>query len=85
MNDVYEAHISVLVDKMVFTGDVFSVSRYSTKKENTGVFAKASFEDTFEHFLRAAFIDETDNTNGLSASIFCGKAPTCGNGYCRII
>ena len=85
MNDVHETHLYVLVDKMVFTGDVFSVNRYSTKKENTGVFAKASFEETFEHFLRAALNDETDNTNGLSSSIFCGKTPTCGTEYCRVI
>ena len=78
-------HTTVLVDKMVFTGDVFSVNRYSMKKENIGVFAKASFEETFEHFLQAAFNNETDNTYGLSASIFCGKIPTCGTGYGRVI
>ena len=70
---IHVTHLSVLVDKMVFTGDIFSVNWYSTKKENIGVFAKASFEEAFDHFLTAAINGETDNTNGLSASIICGK------------
>ena len=70
---VHPTHLTVLVDKMVFTGDIFSVNRYSTKKEDIGVFAKASFEETFDHFLTTAVNEETDSTDGLSASIVCGK------------
>lgn len=76
-SDIHITHLTVLVDKMVFTGDIFSVNRYSTKKENIGVLAKASFEETFDHFLTAAINNETDNTKGLSASIICGKKPSC--------
>ena len=63
------------------TGNIFSVNRYSTKKEDIGVFAKASFEETFHHFLNAAVNKEADNTKGLSASIICRKKPSCGTGY----
>lgn len=75
MSNIHATHLTVLVDKMVFSGDIYSVNRYSTKKENIGVLAKASFEETFSHFLTAAVNGETDNTNGLSASIICGKKP----------
>ena len=75
---IHVTHLTVLVDKMVFIGDIFPVNRYSTKKENIGVFAKASFEETFDYFLTAAVNEETDNTNGLSASIICEKKPLCG-------
>ena len=72
--NVLREHLTVLVDKMVFTGDIFAVNRHSIKKENSGVFAKASFEETFEHFLTAALNNETDPTTGLSAGIICGKS-----------
>ena len=83
MSDIHVTHLTILVDKMVFTGDIFSVNRYSTKKEDIGVFVKASFEETFDHFLNVAVNEETDNTKGLSASIICGKRPSCGTGYVR--
>ena len=81
LSDIHVTHLTVLVDKMVFTGDIFSVNRYNTKKENIGVFAKASFEETFDHFLNAAVNKEKDNTKGLSASIICEKRLSCGTGY----
>ena len=76
-------YLTVLIDKMVFTGHIFSANRYSTKKEDIGIFAKASFEETFDHFLNAAINGETDNAKGLNASIVCGKKPSCGTGYVR--
>ena len=71
--DIRTNHFTLLTDKMTFTGDIFSVNRYSTRKENIGVFAKASFEESFDHFVNAAVNEETDNTKGLSAGIICGK------------
>ena len=70
---IHVSHLSILVDKMTFTGDVYPVNRHSMRKDNIGVFAKASFEESFSHFITAAVNEETDNTNGLSASIVCGK------------
>ena len=58
---------------MTFTGEIRPVNRHSMKKDNIGVFAKASFEEIFSHFITAAINEETDNTNGLSASIVCWK------------
>ena len=70
---IHVNHLSVLVDKMTFAGDIFPVNRHSMRKGDIGVFAKASFEETFTHFITAAVNGETDNTSGLSASIICGK------------
>ena len=71
--DIHVNHLSILVDKMTFTGEIRPVNRRSMKKDNIGVFAKASFEESFTHFINAAIDEETDNTDGLSASIVCGK------------
>ena len=73
LTDIHANHLTLLVDKMTFTGDIFSVNRYSTRKENIGVFAKASFVESFDHFVNAAVNEETDNTKGFSASVICGK------------
>ena len=67
--DIHVNHLSVLVDKMLFTGEIRPVNQHSMKKDSIGVFAKASFE-------------ETDNTDGLSASIVCGKKIQILNIFC---
>lgn len=57
---------------MTFSGDIHSINRFGLKKD-VGMFAKASFEESFHHFLNAAVNEETDHCKGLSASIVCGK------------
>ena len=74
---IHVNHLSILVDKMTFTGNIYPVNRHSMRKGNIGVFAKASFEETFTHFITAAVNEETHDTSGLSASIICGKKPLC--------
>ena len=77
---IHVSHLSILVDKMTFTGpvNIRPVNRHSMKKDSIGVFAKASFEESFTHFINAAVNGETDNANGLSASIVLGKRPLYG-------
>ena len=70
---IHMNHLSLLVDKMMFSGEIRPVNRHSMRKDSIGVFAKASFEETYTHFINAAINEETDNMNGLSASIVCGK------------
>ena len=81
---IHVSHLSILVDKMTFTGDIYPVNRHSMRKDNIGVFGKSTFEETYTHFINAAINEETDEANGLSASIILGKRPLCGTGYKKI-
>jgi DNA-directed RNA polymerase II subunit RPB1 len=78
-------HVLLLVDIMTHHGNIISVSRYGIKKEQTGVLSRASFEESTDHFLNAAFFSELEPIKGVSASIICGKRSKMGTGLCDLI
>lgn len=78
-------HVLLLVDIMTHHGSIISVSRYGIKKEQTGVLSRASFEESTDHFLNAAFFSELEPIRGVSASIICGKRSRMGTGLCDLI
>lgn len=77
---VNSCHVELLVDVMVYTGTIISISRYGQKKVGCGPMAKASFEESLENFLRAGINGEKETTDGVSASIMLGKIPKTGTG-----
>lgn len=78
-------HVLLLVDVMTHHGVIVSVSRYGMKKEHTGVLTRASFEESTDHFLNAAFFSEKEPIKGVSASIICGKRSRMGTGLCDLV
>ena len=82
---INERHVSLLVDIMTFAGTIHSISRYGMKKANVGVLSKASFEESLDNFLKCAIQGEIETTNGVSASIMCGKRANLGSGISKII
>jgi len=77
---VNSSHVEILVDVMVYTGTIISISRYGQKKVGCGPMAKASFEESLENFLKAGVNGEKESTDGVSASIMLGKMPKTGTG-----
>lgn len=77
---VNSSHVELLVDVMVYTGTIISISRYGQKKVGCGPMAKASFEESLENFLKAGINGEKESTDGVSASIMLGKMPKTGTG-----
>lgn len=77
---VNASHVELLVDVMVYTGTIISISRFGQKKVGCGPMAKASFEESLENFLKAGVNGEKESTNGVSASIMLGKMPKVGTG-----
>ena len=45
---------------------------------------KASFEETMDNFLNAAAQGDVESTDGVSASIICGKRAKIGTGMMQI-
>jgi DNA-directed RNA polymerase beta' subunit len=85
MAKINPVHTNLLVDRMTFGGTINSISRYTMKKEQSSVLGKASFEESLDHFLKASFIGTTENTNGNSASIVCGKKTRAGTGFMKLM
>jgi len=65
-------HIELLADVMTARGILQSVDRYGVKKGETGPWARASFEETTFHFVRAAVYGEIDNMKGMSSNVMFG-------------
>lgn len=78
-------HLAVLVDTMTFMGKFIPVSRFGMKKNETGVLAKSSFEETSKVMFEAAMWAEKDPMRGVSANIMFGQKPPCGTGFVDIL
>ena len=80
MDGINICHAKLLVDRMTFSGVISSISRYTLKNDDSGPMAKASFEESLDNFLNAAANCEVESTQGVSASIICGKRSNTGTG-----
>ena len=78
-------HLSVLVDTMTFSGRIVPVNRFGMSKNETGVLAKSSFEETSKIMFNAAMWAEKDSMKGVSANIMFGQKPPCGTGFVDIL
>ena len=80
MEGINIVHTLLLVDRMTFGGTIASITRYTMKRDESGPFGKASFEETQENFLNAGARGEIEPTEGVSSSIICGKRANIGTG-----
>ena len=78
-------HLSVLVDTMTFSGQIVPVNRFGMKRNETGVLAKSSFEETSKIMFDAAVWGDRDPMKGVSANIMFGQKPPCGTGFVDIL
>jgi DNA-directed RNA polymerase II subunit RPB1 len=78
-------HMSVLVDSITYQGRFVSVNRSGMKKNEAGVLAKSSFEETSKILFNAAIGGEFDSMKGVSANIMFGQKPPCGTGFVDIL
>lgn len=78
-------HMIMLIDAMTFPGYILSVNRFGMSKNETGVLAKSSFEETSKVLFNAAISADFDNMRGVSANIMFGQKPPCGTGFVDIL
>lgn len=84
MAGINPCHSKLLIDKMTHNGTIASISRYAMRGEGSGALSKASFEETLDNLLNAAVYGERECTDGVSASIICGKLGKFGTGVCEL-
>ena len=81
MEGINICHVKLLVEKMTYSGTISSISRYTLRKDESGPFARSSFEESQENFLKSALSGDIEKIKGVSATIICGKRPLCGTGF----
>jgi DNA-directed RNA polymerase II subunit RPB1 len=70
---------------MTVSGRIVPVNRFGMNKNETGVLAKSSFEETSRIMFNAALGAEFDPMRGVSANIMFGQKPPCGTGFVDIL
>jgi DNA-directed RNA polymerase II subunit RPB1 len=70
---------------MTFSGRIVAVNRFGMNKNETGVLARSSFEETSKNMFNAAMGAEFDSMRGVSANIMFGQKPPCGTGFVDIL
>lgn len=82
---INKQHVDLLVDIMLFNGNILPISRYGVQRSQSGPLTNSSFEKSLDHFLQAGIYGDLETTNGISSSIMCGKPSISGTGLCELI
>ena len=83
--DVDERHLMVVADMMTFEGQVRAVGRQGISGKKSSVLARAAFEITVKHLMRAGIVGETDSLTGVAENIIVGQPITLGTGAIDLV
>lgn len=78
--DVDIRHLSLLADGMCWTGEVLSIGRNGMVRYKNSVLARAAYEETVKHLVRAAINGEEDRLKGPIEAVLSGKPISFGTG-----
>ena len=78
-------HLMLVSDVMTNEGDIRAIGRHGISGKKTSVLARAAFEITAAHLLRAAVTGEVDELKGVAENIIVGQPITLGTGAVNLI
>lgn len=83
--DVNIRHIMLVGDIMTFAGDVRSIGRYGVAGAKTSILARAAFEETIKHLVKASIRKETDSFQGIFENVMIGQVIPSGTGMFDLV
>jgi DNA-directed RNA polymerase subunit A" len=83
--DVDVRHVMLVGDIMTFTGEVKSIGRYGVAGAKSSILARAAFEETIKHLVKASIRNETDNFQGIFENVMVGQVIPSGTGMFDLI
>lgn len=83
--DIDTRHIMLVGDIMTLTGSVQSIGRYGVAGSQTSILARAAFEETIKHLVRACLRNEIDNFKGIFENVMVGQVIPSGTGMFELI
>ncbi|MEM5793381.1 MAG: DNA-directed RNA polymerase subunit A'' [Candidatus Aenigmatarchaeota archaeon] len=83
--NVDERHIMLIVDIMVFTGEIKPVGRYGVAGMKSSVLTKAGFEETVKHLVKASVMGEEDNFKGIFENVMINQQVPAGTGMFDLV
>ncbi len=83
--EVDQRHLMLVSDMMTFGGSVRAVGRQGISGRKSSVLARAAFEITTKHLLRAGLLGEVDPLTGVAENIIVGQPITLGTGAVNLV
>ena len=83
--DVDTRHIMLVSDIMTMAGDVRSIGRYGVAGAKSSILARAAFEETIKHLVRASIRGEVDKFKGIFENVMIGQMIPSGTGMFDLI
>lgn len=78
-------HIMLISDIMTSDGEVKAIGRHGISGKKSSVLARAAFEITTNHLLKAGISGEVDNLAGVAENIIVGQPVTLGTGAVTLV
>ena len=83
--DVNVRHVMLVGDMMTLMGDLRSIGRYGVAGSKTSILARAAFEETIKHLVRASIRNEVDNFSGIFENVMIGQVVPSGTGMFDLV
>ncbi len=83
--NVDKRHLMLVADMMTFSGAVRAVGRQGISGRKSSVLARAAFEITSKHLLKAGLLGEIDPLAGVAENIIVGQPITLGTGAIDLV
>ncbi len=78
-------HIMLVAEMMCVDGRVKAIGRHGVSGEKASVLARAAFEITVDHLLKAGVRGEIDELDGIVENVIVGKPVKLGTGMVELI
>lgn len=78
-------HIMLLSDLMTMEGEIKQIGRHGISGEKSSILARASFEVTTNHLMKAAKFGEIDTLSGVTENVIIGQPIPMGTGNVKLI
>jgi len=83
--DVDVRHINVVGDIMTFRGTIEPMGRYGVAGSKSSILARAAFEETIKHLVRASVRNEKDDLKGIFENVMIGQVIPSGTGMFELL
>lgn len=83
--DVDVRHIMLVGDMMTVNGKIKSIGRYGVAGAKSSILARAAFEETIKHLVKASIRNEMDSFQGIFENVMIGRVIPSGTGMFDLI
>jgi len=83
--DVDVRHVMLVADIMTFIGNVKPIGRYGVAGSKASILARAAFEETIKHLVRASVRNEIERFQGIFENVMIGQVVPSGTGMFDLV